>query len=193
MRTGVRFRTQFMLTRYHLEDARRALEEVPKRIRGKVLRKGLRAWATRLKLSVKAATRRKDRRTRRDLAVKTKTYRRGKSIWVGVGVRTDGDRVGWKSHLHDGGYRAWQRGIKADGTPAKKPRLWNRNPNPRFVPFSYRRDWRSGLAKKNLGPVIYRTEYITRPAKAYSMKVSQFVREAVAEAIYEVARGGKTS
>lgn len=194
MKTSAAFRVQFRMTKQDLEDTRRALEALPSRIRGKVLRRGLREWATGLKKSVRSAVRRRDRRTRRDLAVKTKTYRRGKSIWVGVGVRTDGERVGWKSHLHDGGYRAWQKGVKADGTPARKPRLWQRNPNPRIAPFiAKNRGWRDGRTKRNLGKVIYKTEYMTRPARSWAPRVRSFVSDAIAEALREAGRGSKTS
>jgi len=194
MRTSAAFRVQFQMTKHELQDTRKALEQLPTRIRGKVLRKGLREWAAGLKKAVRSAARRKDRRTRRDVAVKTVTYRRGKSIWVGVGVRTDGNRVGWKSHLHDGGYRPWQKGVRADGTAAKKPRLWNRNPNPRIAPFiAKNRGWRKGRTKRTLGPVLYKTEYITRPARSWAPRAGSYIRSAIAEAIREVARGGNTS
>jgi hypothetical protein len=180
------YRISFKIDPDQMREIARSLQVLPAKIRSKVLRNGVRAWGDEVKKAVKAKARRQDVRTRKSIAVKTKTYKRGKVIWCGVGVKKGGPYdVGWKSHFHDQGYRPWQKGTKADGTPAKKPRLWNRNPHPRFVPFSYRRDWRAGIRKRSLGTVIYKTLYLTGPAYRLSNKVPGYVEYAVADAIRE--------
>lgn len=186
------YRITFSVSYKDREKIREAVERLPKAIRGKIIRKGLRAWGDRTAQMVKAMTRRKDVRTRRGVRVKIKTYKRGKVIWCGIGVKKGKgiNDVGYKSHMHDGGYRAWQKGVKADGTAAKKPRLWNRNPNPRFVPFSYKRDWRKGLSRRNLGPVIYRIQYITKPGRIMQPQVRDYVEDAIAEAIRKETKRG---
>lgn len=184
------YRITFRVSDHDLAKIRQAAERLPKAIRGKIIRKGLRAWGERTAKMVKAMTRRKDVRTRRGVKVKIKTYKRGKVIWCGVGVKKGKgpNDVGWKSHFHDQGYRAWKKGIKADGSVKKQPRQWGRNPNPRFVPFSYRRDWRKSLFRRNLGPVIYKIQYMTRPAQLLSPRVREYVQDAIEEAMMEEGR-----
>lgn len=185
------YRITFKITQKEMADIKASLERLPTGIRGKILRTGLRAWGEEVKKAVKAKTRRADVRTRKSIAVKTKTYKRGKVIWCGVGVRHGGAYdVGWKSHFHDQGYRPWKKGVKADGSAAKKPRLWNRNPNSRFVPFSYNRGWRKGLSNRSLGGVILRTRYLTEPAFRMSHKVRSYVEDAVVEAMRQEGRRG---
>jgi len=188
------YRITFKIDEKEMAAIKASLERLPTRIRGKIVRKGLRGWGDEVKKAVKAKTRRADVRTRRSIAVKTKTYKRGKVIWCGVGVRHGGAYdVGWKSHFHDQGYRPWQKGVKADGTPAKKPLLWNRNPNPRLVPFSYNRGWRKGIRKRNLGFPILRIRYLSGPAFSLSHKVRRYLDDAVIEALREEGRHGNKS
>lgn len=185
------YRITFKIEEADLQKIREASDRLAKGIRGKIVRKGLREWGEDTKRIVRGMARRKDVRTRRSIAVKTKTYKRGKVIWCGVGVRNGGVYdVGWKSHFHDQGYRAWVKGIKADGSKKKPVRFWNRNPKSRLVPFSYRKGWRKGLFRRNLGPIIYRTEYLTRPAQMNSAKVRQYIEDAVALALREESRRG---
>jgi hypothetical protein len=160
-----------------------ALKRLPVEVRTKVARKGIRAWG---KLAVRALRRAvipQDLETRRDAALKVKTYKRGKVIWGAVGIRKDGARVGWRSHLWDGGFRVWQKGIKADGTPQKPVTRPGRNPNPRIVPFSQKRGWRDGKGRRNLGRRIGRTMYLSRTNARWQPEAGRFVRDAIEEAI----------
>jgi hypothetical protein len=167
-------------------DARalgKALLRLPPKVRMKTARVGLRKWGRRVVTAARRRVLPQDRDTRRDMAVKVKSYKRGKVLWAAVGVRRDGMRVGWRSHFWDVGFRVWQKGIKADGTPKKPVRLWNRNPAPKFVPFSYRRDWRKGIRKKNLGQRIGRRLYMTDTHRQWAPKADEYVRDAIAEAL----------
>lgn len=168
-------------------------QELPKKVRRKVVRTSLREWGEALKRSAKALLPKRHKQTRRDLAVKTKTYRRGR-IWCGVGVRKDNNRVGWRSHLYDGGYRPWRKGvIKLDGGgfgPKPSPKLvrnWKGNRNARIVPFSQQRGWRKDV-KGNVGARIYRILWLTRAANRWQPRVIEFVRNGVDEALRQELR-----
>lgn len=198
MKTSGGYILKATLDRRQVLDIAALLRQFPEKMRSKVLRAGLRSWAAKQLRSTRRAARPQDVRTRKDLAVKTKTYRRGRSIWCAVGVRwdiggtrRDSARQGWRAHFHDVGYRAWQKGIKADGTPAKKARLWQRNPNPRIAPFiAKNRGWRAGKKKKNLsGRVLLRTQYLTRPARQHQSEIVPSVVESINKAITEMSRG----
>lgn len=168
-------------------DARalgKALKALPLKVQKKVARKGLREWGNRVAKAIKRGVLPADTEMRRDVGVKIVSYKRGRLIWCAVGVRTDGQRVGWRSHMWDGGFRVWRKGIKADGTPAEQgPKQKQRNPNPKFVPFSYNRGWRRGKARTNLGRLVGRRWFITNARNAWAMKADQYVRDAVAEAL----------
>jgi hypothetical protein len=189
----IAFRAQFKVSPTDLRRIAAVAQELPKKIRRKVVRKSLRDWGDRVKRTAKALLPRAARNTRRDLAVKTKTYRKGR-IWCGVGVRKDGNRVGWRSHLYDGGYRPWKKGIvklKGGGFgPKPTPKLvrkWKGNRNARIVPFSQNRGWRDGV-KGNVGSRIYRRLWLTRAAQKWQPTVVDFIVSGVEEALRQELR-----
>jgi len=191
----IAFRAQFQVSAKDLERIKEIAQELPKKVRRKVVRKSLREWSESLKRSAKALLPKRHKQTRRDLAVKTKTYRKGR-IWCGVGVRKDGNRVGWRSHLYDGGYRPWPKGLvklKTGGIGAKPaPKLvrnWKGNRNAKIVPFSQKRDWRKGI-RGNVGSRIYRILWLTRAGKRWQPRVFEFVRIGVSEALREEMKNG---
>ena len=94
------FKIQFRPSKEDLEKIAAIASELPKKMRKKIVRKGLRNWGDAVKRTMKALALPKAKRTKRDIAVKTKTYRKG-IIWAGVGVRKDGNRVGKRSHFYD--------------------------------------------------------------------------------------------
>ena len=184
----IAFRAQFQVSAKDLARIKAIAQELPKKVRRKVVRKSLREWGEALKKSAKALLPKGHKQTRRDLAVKTKTYRKGR-IWCGVGVRKDGNRVGRRSHLYDGGYRPWQKGVvklKGGGFgPKPAPKLvrnWKGNRKARIVPFSQQRGWRK-YVKGNVGARIYRILWLTRAAKRWQPRVIEFIRAGVDEAL----------
>lgn len=198
MKTSGGYILKATLDRNQVRDISELLRQFPEKMRSKVLRTGLRRWAVKQLRSTRSAARSQDVRTRKDLAVKTKTYRRGRSIWCSVGVKWDiggtrrnSDHQGWRAHFHDVGYRVWAKGIKADGRPAETPRLWQRNPNPRIAPFiAKNRGWRAGKRKKNLsGRVFLRTLYLTRPARQHEKDIVPSIVESINKSITEMSRG----
>lgn len=191
------YRIQFRPSEEDLNRIREAALQLPKKIRSKIVRKGLREWGEKVKRSMKSLAHFKAKRTKRDIAVKIKTYRKGR-IWCGVGVRKDGSRVGKRSHLYDQGWRPPQKGLVllSPGVVGPKPtpklvRKWKGNKNARIVPFSQQRGWRKGVKKRDavLGARIYRRLYITRPAKLYQPKAVDFITNAVEDALMELPRG----
>lgn len=163
----------------------RALQALPAKVQKKVARKGLRAWGKRVMVAIKRGVLPADREMRRDVGMKVVSYKRGRLIWCAVGVRADGERVGWRSHMWDGGFRVWKKGTDQNGNPiVQGPKQKQRNPNPRFVPFSYNRGWRLNKARTGLGSkIVGRRLFITRARAAWSPKASEYVRDAVAEAL----------
>ena len=191
------FKIQFRPSKEDLEKIAAIASELPKKMRKKIVRKGLRNWGDAVKRTMKALALPKAKRTKRDIAVKTKTYRKG-IIWAGVGVRKDGARVGKRSHFYDQGWRPVRKGLTltSDGQVGSKPppklvRKWKGNKNARIVPFSQRRGWRLGLKKNaaSLGTRIYRRLYITRAGQKHQNSIVHYVNESVKEALQELPRG----
>jgi hypothetical protein len=190
------FRVQFRPSQHDLERIAAIASELPKKMRVKIVRKGLRNWGEAVKRTMKSLALPKAKRTKRDIAIKTKTYRKGR-IWAGVGVRKDGNRVGKRSHLYDGGWRPFKKGLVrlSDGVVGPKPppklvRKWKGNKAARIVPFSQDRGWRKGIKRREsaLGARIYRRQYITRAAQRHQPRVVEFISDAVQTAIMEMAR-----
>ncbi len=194
--SGIAWKVQFRPSKRDLERITQLAQELPKGVRKKIVRKGLRDWGEAVKRTMKSLSLPKAKRTRRDIAVKTKTYRKGR-IWAGVGVRKDGARVGSRSHLYDGGWRPFKKGLvrTGEGTFGPKPppklvRNWKGNRNARIVPFSQDRGWRRGMKRMSstLGGTIYRRLYITRAGLKHQPRVVQFVEDAVQRALMEGVR-----
>jgi hypothetical protein len=107
----------------------RDLEEIPLKVRSKVVKKSLRTWG---KLAARSAKRNilwNARNTKRAVTVKVATYPKGasnarvKRIWLGVGVRegarSPGREVkgrygdiypGWRAHFYEAGWTPWPKG-----------------------------------------------------------------------------------
>ena len=191
---SVQWRIQFRPSEADLKRITALAQELPKNVRRKIVRQGLRDWGNAVKRTIKSLALPRAKRTKRDIAVKTKTYKKGR-IWCGVGVRKDGNRVGRRSHLYDGGWRPVRKGlVVTNGTLGPKPapklvRNWKGNRSARIVPFSQNRGWRSGMKKQSatLGARIYRRLYITRAGQRHQSRVVQYVEDAVRTAFSEGA------
>jgi hypothetical protein len=190
------FKIQFRPSKEDLEKIAAIASELPKNMRKKIVRKGLRNWGEAVKRTMKALAHPKAKRTKRDIAVKTKTYRKGR-IWAGVGVRKDGNRVGWRSHMYDQGWRPVLKGLTltSDGQlgikpPPKLVRKWKGNRNARIVPFSQNRGWRLGIRKQSssLGARIYRRLFVTRAGLKHKDSTVQYIYDAVQESLTELKR-----
>ena len=190
------YRIQFRPSEADLKRIAKVAQELPKKIRNKIVRKGLRDWGEAVKRTMKHLALPKAKRTKRDIAVKTKTYRKGR-IWCGVGVRKDGNRVGWRAHFYDQGWRPFKKGFVriSDGVVGPKPapkliRNWKGNRNARIVPFSQDRGCRKGIRRREsaLGPRIYRRLFVTRAGQKHQERVVQFIEDAVQIALMEGAR-----
>jgi hypothetical protein len=157
-----------------------ALLRLPPAVRKKVVRSGLREWGKRAAKALRRAVLPADRDMKRDCAAKIRVYKRGKLFWCGVGVRFDGDRVGWRAPMWDGGFRVWAKG------PPKEKKHPGRNPNPSFKTSTFKRNWRDGKAKRNLGQKIGKRMFVTRTRQAWQPQASRYVRDAIAEALRSV-------
>lgn len=189
---------RFDFDRQSLADVHAMLSELPPKMRGKVLRGALRRTLKRQMNASRAAARPQDVRTRKDIAIKTKTYKRGRVIWASVGVlfdamgtRRNSTRQGWRAHFHDVGYRPWRKGVKADGTAPKVPRGdAPRNRNARFAPFiRFNKGWRLGKKGRNLGARILQTGYLYQPARAFEPQIVRAVQSEVEKQVKEANSG----
>ena len=100
----------------------RQLESVDKKVRDKVAKTALREWGKQVRRVTKAAAWKRAERTKKQITMKVKVYKR--AIWAGVGVKTErirrgnkavrpgryGAYVGWKAHFMEVGWHAWPKG-----------------------------------------------------------------------------------
>jgi len=191
-------RTTVRLEPTDLAAVNRALRSIPEKLRGKVIRKGMREVLNMGKATAKAHALPADKDTRRAVAIKVKAFRR-KIIWGAVGVRVGGPYTenrrfgerypGWRSHLWDGGFRVWQKGIKANGQPAKPGKMRPSTATGR--PFSrFNRGWRKGKGRRNLNPaIIGRRFYLTKASVRIRNNARPAIENAVLEALREMNRG----
>ena len=99
-----------------VSEINRALSNFTKAMRNKILRKGLRKWGASVAASIKSNVTWDGASFRRSVAIKTKSYRRGKILWMGVGLRSDGQYRGKLAHLFENGFRPRGRGDKIFNT-----------------------------------------------------------------------------
>jgi len=194
---------QFQYDEKAVAELKRAIQAVDERIRKKVVRQGIRRWAKETAGAVKAACRPQDKRTRQAIDYTIKNYKRGKMYWAGIGVarqvQFDSRRaldVATKAHFHNGGYRTWAKGASASGRRIVPRRSFglaggDKRVNAEFKPgIRMKRDWRKGLRKRNLGPVILKTLYITNPGQRALTRVSSHIEDALTDVLKkETIRG----
>lgn len=197
---GNRVNIEYRIDPRSMAELHEILSQFPDKMRSKVLRGALRKTLTQQMKATRSAARAEDVRTKRDIILKTKTYKRGKVIWASVGVRWDigGTRrnsahQGWRAHFHDVGYRAWRKGMRANAMRPDEPRQPSRpsrNPNPRFAPFiRFNKGWRKGKKGINLGGVRLNTGYLMIPARMFEPKILKSVREELGKAVQETNNG----
>lgn len=191
------FRYQFRASEEDVAAVTAALKRLPEGIRRKVARKGIRAWAARLKVAVKQMAWRNAKRTKRNIVSKVKTYKRA-IIWGAVGVKASGhgrEDPSWRSHLFDGGWRPWPKGTKSSQSRTAKanaPRRagnWKPNYGARLPEgAATNRGWRKGL-RRRYGTRIGRLQYLSLPARAHIQFARLYVVQAVDAALKEAGRG----
>lgn len=142
------------------------LEEVPKRIQRKVLRKALKEFGNQCVSTIRSRITWNSKKLKRKIGVKTKTYKRGNIIWMGAGalLRTDSDwRTLVKAHAYDGGWRPYPKGHP---TNAKG------------------KGWRKG--KRRLGGTkIYQTGFISSTYRSMMPKAPRIIESAILDALRE--------
>ena len=191
------FRYQFRASEEDVAAVTAALKRLPEGIRRKVARKGIREWAKRLRTAVRAMAYPKAKRTRRNLAVKVKTYKRA-IVWGAVGVKSSGERrsdPSWRSHLFDGGWRPWPKGTRssqsrtAEANAPRRAGNWKPNYGAKLpAGAATNRGWRKGL-RRRYGNRIFRLQYLTQPARSHIQFARTSVVNAVGEALKEAGRG----
>lgn len=98
------------------------LGTLEKKLRNQIVKKALRAWGSEVRKAARQFAWRNAERTKRQLTVKVKQYK--KAVWAAVGVKTQKVRtappeqrlgrtsplVGWKAHFMEVGWHAWPKG-----------------------------------------------------------------------------------
>lgn len=147
-------------------DLKLQLDGFAKKIRNQILRKGLKRWATVVKALIKSNLTVDDDELKRNIRVKTKSYRRGSKIWIGVGVKDNGARPnenpGLRVAMYEGGYRVWPKGRKT-----------NRKG----------RGWRSGLRRIVSQDKINRTKFMAKSQEQSKSLIVPSIREEINAAI----------
>lgn len=196
-----RNRTRIRIGEADLTALRASLRLLPEKIRNKVAKNGMKSVLIEGKRMAKALALPQDQATKRAVSIRTKVYRR-RFVWGAVGVRvggpyTEGRRFGeafpgWRSHFWDGGFRVWQKGVKANGRRKRVGAFRQTNANPK--PFTkFNRGWRKGKSRRHLSQrIIGRRLYLTQAAQHMSSIAGPRIREAVAEALKEASRGSPT-
>lgn len=150
------------------------LQTFEKKVRNKIVRKGMKAWAKETEQAIKANITWKETTIQNNIAYKIKT-KKGK-VWCGVGGKSGvkgrhglGNQfwVASKIRWYNDGFRPWQKGIKS----GRKGKDWRRN------------------IKGNTGSVIYKTEFVNRAYEKQSTRVLFHIENAILEAINEARIG----
>lgn len=99
-----------------VEDINKSLQQFTKSMRNKILKKGLKNWGTLVSESLKSNITWNGESFRKSVYFKTKSYKRGRIIWLGVGLRSDGKYKGKLTHLYENGFRPRGKGDKIYAT-----------------------------------------------------------------------------
>lgn len=109
----------------------KCLERFDPAVRKRIAKDALRPWGKVVRQAARRFAWKNAERTKKQLTVKVKTYKR--AVWAGVGVKTEKVKtppserlgryspfVGWKSHFMEVGWHAWPRGTKGNAERVKE-------------------------------------------------------------------------
>ena len=101
------------------------LKDLDPKLRKQIAGKALRTWGREVRKAARTFAWKNAERTKKQLTVKVKSYKR--AIWAGVGVKTEKVKtppaarlgrkspfVGWKSHFMEVGWHAWPKGVSGN-------------------------------------------------------------------------------
>lgn len=146
------------------------LKNFEKKIRNKIIRRGMKAWARETEQAIISGITWNENTIQKNIGHKIRS-KKGR-IWCGIGCKRGvkgrhglGNQI-WvasKVRWYNDGFRPWQKGVKS-GRKGK--------------------DWRRNLTG-NVGGVIYRTQFMNRAHEVQSTKVVYHIEQAILEAINE--------
>lgn len=143
------------------------LEQIPKKLVNKTLRAALKEWGSMVVTAIKAGVTWNAPKTRRAAALKIKTYKRGKVMWMGIGIRTDLGHPGRLAHLYNEGFRPYPKGRPSGVTGKGK-------------------GWRKNL-KGVGGNVIYQTGFITNAKEKLQNRLIPIISQHINRVIKEIS------
>lgn len=160
----------FKINKESLNALSLKLANFEKKVRNKIVRKGMKNWARETEQAIKSNITWKETTIQKHIAHKIKT-KKGK-VWCGVGGKS-GVKVNhglgnqfWaasKIRWYNDGFRPWAKGVK----PNRKGKDWRRN------------------LKGNVGGVIYNTKFIDRAYEQQRSRVVHHIENSIREAIGE--------
>ena len=108
-----------------LAEVSAMLQDLDPKLRKQIAGKALRTWGREVRKAARTFAWKNAERTKKQLTVKVKSYKR--AIWAGVGVKTEKVKtppssrlgrkspfVGWKSHFMEVGWHAWPKGVSGN-------------------------------------------------------------------------------
>lgn len=161
-------RVKFEIDPKSAAAVRTALEGLATKVRNKAVRSAFREWSKEVIQTMRGYVTWDAPAFRRSIAAKIKSFNRGKKMWMGIGVRKDGDRPGWQSNFYESGWRPWVK-----GTPSGKTG----------------KGWRAGLAKRNLSTQIYDTGFMSKAYRQHMGSFSRILTNKVAEILRTSKQG----
>jgi len=158
---------RFSVNESSLLKVRVELDLVPKRIQNKVIRKALRDLGREITADVKTGITWNDPEVRKNIKIKVRSYKRGKIIWMGVGVlKGADDYVLLRARWYNDGWRPYPKGVK-HGRKGK--------------------GWRNNL--KNMGgDKIYQTRFITNAYLKALPTAADKIYKSITEALNEIRK-----
>lgn len=149
-----------------IRQIQESLRGYERKVRNKIIRSGAKEWADDTIQVVKSNINWNEKDLKRAITSKIKVLKKGRGIWVGVGIRS-GVRLGeggfdsyWaatKARWYNDGWTAYPKGKKS-GRKGK--------------------DWRLGLRGQG-GRKVYQTQFITRAGEKMLPKLQEYIIRAI--------------
>jgi hypothetical protein len=157
-----------------IREIQESLKGFERKVRNKIIRQGARDWANDTTGVIKSNITWNDKVLKKYVTSKIKTLKRGRGIWVGVGIRSgvrvgqgiDSHWAGTKARWYNDGWTAYPKGRKSGRTG---------------------KDWRLGLRGVG-GTKVYQTNFITNAGELMLPRLPQYIVNSIQSAIQEQGR-----
>jgi hypothetical protein len=153
-----------------IREIQESLRGFERKVRNKIIRQGGRQWANDTIDVVKSNITWNSKNVKKHIASKIKTLKRGRGVWIGVGVRggvkVDSGWIGTKARWYNDGWTAYPKGRKSGRTG---------------------KGWRNGLRGVG-GRKVYETNFIIKAGEQMLPRLPQYIVNSIQSAIQEQGR-----